>query len=68
MSQNVEKILKMPLTKDEWDELALEIQRRAKRKERLRKFLADIKGSGAGVWGMDAQEYINQQRADGERF
>jgi hypothetical protein len=37
---------------------------RLKKKERLMAFLDTIKGSGKGVWEVDAQEYVNRLRAD----
>ena len=35
-----------------------------KRKEHAISFLNSIMGSGKGVWNMDAQEFVNQLRAD----
>lgn len=68
MSTRVAEIISVirnyKLTDEELDELARALQQKAERLERFRDFLASIKGSGADVWGMDAQEYINQLRAD----
>lgn len=73
MSQKVESIYEllvseMKLTNEELAELAREIQRRAERLTRVRKVLAKYKGIGKGVWNMDAQEHINQLRADDRQF
>ena len=38
-----------------------------KKREILIKSLDEIRGIGKGVWNVDAQEYVNQLRAD-ERF
>lgn len=35
-----------------------------KKKEYVLSILNKFKGSGEGIWNMDAQEYINQLRAD----
>jgi len=34
------------------------------KKERILQSLDEIRGSGKGVWDMDAQEYINKERAN----
>ena len=36
-------------------------------KEKILKSLEEIRGIGKGIWGMDAQEYINAER-DNDRF
>ena len=55
------------LTPEETETVYQELKRRLDRVARARQFLASLSGNGAGVWPMDAQEYINQQRAD-DRF
>ena len=43
------------------------LKRRLDRRAQAQAFLDKIIGKGVGVWGMDAQEWVNQQRAD-DRF
>lgn len=35
--------------------------------EHITKVLDEFRGSGKGLWGMDAQEYVNSERAN-DRF
>ena len=40
---------------------------RLKSRDKILKSLEEIRGIGKGIWNMDAQEYINQERAN-DRF
>lgn len=55
------------LTPEETETVYQELKRRLDRRAQAQAFLSKIIGKGAGVWGMDAQEYVNQLRAD-DRF
>ncbi len=44
-----------------------EILQRVNRKHKIESILDNFIGSGQGVWGLDAQEYINGLRED-DRF
>lgn len=52
------------LNSAEKGKLYLYVHSKLKKKEYLHSVLDQIKGSGKGVWGMDAQEYVNQLRKD----
>ncbi len=55
------------LSPEERDIVYQDLKRRLDRVARAQEAIDRIKGKGAGVWGADAQDYINQQRAD-DRF
>ncbi len=41
-----------------------QLQRRMQRVDMLRQTLNHIMGSGAGLWNMDAQDWVHESRAD----
>ena len=57
------------LTPEEAETVYQELKRRLDRVAQAQQFLANLasRGPRTDVWEMDAQEYINQQRAD-DRF
>jgi hypothetical protein len=52
------------LSTNEKEQVYSYILEKADRKKYAQKILSKIKGSGKGIWNMDAQEYVNQLRAD----
>ena len=50
------------LDHDELEQVLKEILRRIDRRKRAEATLNKLVGSGAGVWGYDAQKYINALR------
>jgi hypothetical protein len=52
------------LSLEELQYLWLQVQRRMQRVETLRETLTQIMGSGAGLWSQDAQDWVNENRAD----
>jgi len=61
---DLDKILKeiesLPIEKQL--EVLNRLSYKLKKKEELLKSLEEIRGLGKGLWGMDAQEYINRLR------
>ncbi|MFM7488508.1 MAG: hypothetical protein ACKO13_16475 [Cytophagales bacterium] len=62
VKQILEEIEGLPT--NEKEQAYLYTLEKADRKKYAQKILGRIKGSGKGVWNMDAQEYVNQLRAD----
>lgn len=58
----IEEIEKLPA--DEKEELFSYVGGKIRKREYLISILNKIKGSGKGVWNMDAQDYVNQLRSD----
>ncbi len=52
------------LAPEEAEQVYNELSKRMKRAERAVEILEKYRGRGAGVWGEDAQEYINTLRTD----
>ena len=44
--------------------LMREIQQKLERVKRVKSALSKVRGTGQGVWPMDAQEFVNQSRED----
>lgn len=63
---DAEKIIEQinKLSSEERDKVYLYVGSKIKRKEYLLKVLDKIKGRGKGLWGDDAQSYINRERED----
>ena len=40
------------------------LKNKFEKKERILQSLNEIRGSGKGVWDMDAQDYVNKERAN----
>lgn len=55
------------LSPEEREKVYDHILKIARKREHVRKVLETIRGKGADLWGMDAQEYVNQLRKD-DRF
>ncbi len=55
------------LTPEETEAVYQELKRRLDRVARARAALDKVKGKGTGVWGLDAQDYVNQLR-ENDRF
>ncbi|MFM7852444.1 MAG: hypothetical protein ACKO96_11155 [Flammeovirgaceae bacterium] len=62
VKQILEEIESLPTSEKE--QVYSYILEKADRKKYAQKILGRIKGSGKGIWNMDAQEYVNQLRAD----
>jgi len=60
--QIIEEIEKLPPADKE--EVYSYFSSKLQRKKYALSVLNKIKGSGKNVWGMDAQEYVNQLRSD----
>jgi len=58
----IEEIEKLPTEKKV--ELYSYVNSKIRKKAYFLALLDDIKGSGKGVWTLDAQEYINRLRSD----
>jgi hypothetical protein len=52
------------LDQSELELILKEVLRRIDRRKRVEAALNKLVGSGVGVWGLDAQEYINALRED----
>ena len=52
------------LTGADKGKLYLYVHSKLKKKQYLHAVLDQIKGSGKGVWDIDAQDYVNQLRED----
>ena len=50
------------LSSDELELILSEIMRKMDKRKRILSILDDYVGKGKGVWGMDAQEYVNRLR------
>ncbi len=55
------------LSPEELEIVMNEIMQRISDVKRVNDVLESIRGKGAGIWNQDAQDYINEQRAD-DRF
>ena len=62
VKQIIEEIEKLPSS--EKAEIFTYLNSKIKKKEYVLSLLEEIKGSGKGIWNMDAQEYVNQLRQD----
>lgn len=58
----LEEIEKLPT--EQQLEVYGHLSHRLKKRARLLESLNELKGLGKGIWGMDAQEYVNQLRGD----
>ena len=58
----IEEIEKLPSEKKA--EVYSYVNSKLRKKEYLLSIINEIKGSGKGIWNMDAQEYVNQLRDD----
>ena len=61
----IKQIESLPLERQA--ELHSILTAKLKQRELLTKSLDEIRGAGKGIWDMDAQEYVNQLRAN-DRF
>lgn len=52
------------LPQSDLEQLAREIQQKLERLKKVKAALKKVKGSGKGVWQVDAQEFINSSRED----
>jgi hypothetical protein len=62
LKQIIEEIEKLPEAKKV--ELYSYVNTKVRKKAYLLALLNDIKGSGKGIWNLDAQEYVNRLRSD----
>jgi hypothetical protein len=61
LSEIIKEIDKLPV--EESLQVFSHLQNKFKKRERILESLDEIKGIGKGLWDMDAQEYINKERA-----
>ena len=52
------------LNRDELDIIYQELVKKMDKLDKFRTAIEKVRGIGKGVWGMDAQEYINELRKD----
>ena len=62
LSDLIKELDKLPL--DESLKVYSYLKNKLEKKERILQSLDEIRGIGKGVWDMDAQEYINKERAN----
>jgi hypothetical protein len=58
----IDEIEKLP--SEEKAELYSYVHSKLRKKEYLLSIINEVKGSGKGVWNLDAQEFVNQLRND----
>jgi hypothetical protein len=70
MTAIVEQILTniRSLQKEELELIMAEIKERLRRQRHMEEALQAFVGTGAGFWGVDAQEYINELRSEEMSF